>query len=75
MDYILISICLVVSDRLLFIVNANSSSQVIIMTILKQLSIVISIIMGKIIFKEKDIFKKLLWSIFIIMGVAIMIIF
>ena len=72
---ILISICLVISDRLLFIVNANSSSQVIIMTILKQLSIVISIIMGKFIFKEKDIFKKLLWSIFIIIGVAIMIIF
>ena len=72
---ILISICLALSDRLIFIVNANPSSKVIILVIIKQLSVVISIILGRLIFKEKDILKKLLYSILIILGVIIMIAF
>lgn len=69
----LIAICLVVSDRLLFIANSEPSSKVIVMTIIKQLSVVISIILGKIVFKEKDIIKKILYSLLIITGVIIMI--
>lgn len=72
---ILIAICLVISDRILFIVNVNPSSKVIMMTILKQLSIVISIILGKLFFKEKEIITKIFYSILIIIGVVIMIAF
>ena len=68
----LISVCLVLSDRLLFWANSMPSSKVIIMIVLKQLSVVISILLGKLIFKEKDIIKKLLYSILIIIGVVMM---
>ena len=44
------------------------------MTMIKRLSVIISIILGKILFKEKDIIKKLLYSILIILGIGIMII-
>ena len=70
---ILVAICLVLGDRLLFIANKITSSQVIVMTVLKQLSVIISIILGKIIFKEKNIIKKLLYSLLIIIGVIIII--
>lgn len=66
------AIALVVGDRFLFIANENVDSQVIIMTMLKQLSVVISIILGKIVFKEKNIIKKLLYSMLIIGGIGIM---
>ena len=71
----IIAVCLVVSDRLLFIANRNPSSIVIIMTMLKQLSVVISIVLGKLIFKEKHILKKLLYSVLIISGVVIIVAF
>lgn len=70
---ILVAIFLVLGDRLLFIANKIPSSQVIVMTVLKQLSVIISIILGKIIFKEKNIIKKLLYSLLIIIGVIIII--
>ena len=66
------AIALVVGDRFLFISNENVDSQVIIMTMLKQLSVIMSIILGKIIFKEKEITKKLLYSMLIIGGIGIM---
>lgn len=68
------AIALVVSDRFLFIANENVDSKVIIMTMIKRLSVIISIILGKILFKEKDIIKKLLYSILIILGIGIMLI-
>lgn len=71
---ILIALCLVIADRLLFMANKISSSQVIIMTIIKQLSIIISIILGKIIFKEKNIIKKLLYASLILFGIVITIV-
>ena len=66
------AIALVVGDRFLFIANENVDSQVIIMTMLKQLSVIMSIILGKIIFKEKEVTKKLLYSMLIIGGIGIM---
>ena len=71
---ILIAICLVIGDRFLFLANKINSSQVIIMTIIKQLSVIISIILGKIIFKEENIIKKLLYALLILFGIAITII-
>ena len=54
--------------------NADPSSKVIVMTMLKQLSVVISIILGKLIFKEKEVIKKLLYSILIIMGIVMILV-
>ena len=61
----------VVGDRFLFMANEDPSSKVIVMTMLKQLSVVISIILGRIIFKEKEVIKKLLYSILIIIGIIL----
>lgn len=63
------------SDRFLFVANENPSSKASIIVILKQLSVVISILLGKFIFKEKDTIKKLLYSFLIILGLIIMFIF
>lgn len=71
----IVSISTVVADRLLFIANENQSSQVIIMSLLKQLSVPTSIILGMIFLKEKDTVKKILYSILIISGVIIIVTF
>lgn len=72
---LIVGIMLAIGDRLLFIANQNPDSKVIVMTMLKQLSVVISIILGKLIFHEKNILKKLLYSILIISGVVLISIF
>ena len=59
-------------DRFLFKANEDLDSQVIVMTMLKQLSVIISILLGKIVFEEKVIIKKLLYSLLIIGGIGIM---
>ena len=66
------AVCLVVGDSFLFQANENANSEVIIMTMLKQLSVIISIILGKFMFKEKYILKKLLYSMLIILGIGLM---
>lgn len=71
---ILSSIFLVVGDRFLYLANAIPSSSVIIMTLIKQLSAIVTIILGKFIFKEKNIIKRLLCSILIIIGIIIILI-
>lgn len=71
---ILSSVFLVVGDRFLYLANEIPESSVIIMTLLKQLSTIITIILGKIIFKEKNIIKKLLLSLLIIIGIIIILI-
>jgi transporter family protein len=69
----LAAIFLIVGDRALFNANEVTSSKVIVMTMLKQLSVIFSIFLGKLFFNEKGITKKLLYSILIIIGVLIMI--
>lgn len=71
---ILSAIFLVLSDRAVFKANEIVDSKVIIMTMLKQLSAVVSILLGKIFFNEKDIIKKLMFSLLIILGIFIMIV-
>lgn len=66
------ALCLVIGDKALFLANSNIDSKVVVMTMIKQLSLIITIILGKILFKEKDIVKKLLYSILIIIGIGIM---
>ena len=69
----LAAIFLVLSDRFLFLAKENLDSSIIIITVLKQLSVIVTIILGKLLFKEKHIIIKLLYSLLIILGVIIMI--
>lgn len=63
------AISLVIADRLLFMANEIPESMVSVMTILKQFSTIEIIILGKIMFKEKKILRKLLCSTLIIIGI------
>ena len=69
-----LSFSLVLGDRLLFIANSDPASKVTIMTLLKQSSAVITIVLGKILYHEKHITKKLLCALIILLGIAIAII-
>ena len=71
---LLAAICLVVGDKFLFAANEISESKVAIMTIIKQVSTIEIIILGKFLFKEKNIMKKLACSTLIICGIIISII-
>ncbi|MBQ9863303.1 MAG: DMT family transporter, partial [Lachnospiraceae bacterium] len=53
-----ISILFVVADRCLFMANGYADSRVTVMTLLKQVCCIVTIIGGKIIFKEKDTLKR-----------------
>lgn len=66
-----LSVLFVVADRALFIANSSSASQVTVMTLIKQSSVIVTIIFGKYVFKEKNILFKLLCSLLIILGITI----
>lgn len=65
------SILFVAADRALFIANASDASQVTVMTLIKQSSVIVTIIFGKYVFKEKNILFRLLCSLLIILGITI----
>lgn len=68
------AICLIVSDRFLFRANEIPESKVSIMTLIKQIAAIEGIILGKIFFNEKNIIKKLLCSLLIIVGIVLTVI-
>ena len=69
-----LSLSLVVGDRVLFAANADPNSRVTIMTLIKQSSAVVTIILGKFLYKEQHIVKKLLCACVIIAGIMIAVI-
>ena len=62
---------LIAMDKALFIANGYPESQITIMTLIKQSSVVIAIIAGKFIFKEKNILHKAVCASIIICGIII----
>ncbi len=70
----ILSILLVIGDRLLFIANSDSASQVVTMTIIKQVDVVVTILLGRLIYKEKNIIRKLLCAFIIILGIVLSVI-
>ena len=66
-----ISFLLVLGDRLLFVANADPESKVTIMTLLKQSSAIVTIIAGKVIYKEKNILFKMFCAGIIIFGIVL----
>ena len=67
----LMSISLMVGDRLLFVANAAPESQVTLMTLIKQSAVIVSILTGWLIFKEKNILYKLMCAAIVITGIII----
>lgn len=69
-----LSFSLILGDRMLFIANADPESQVTVMTLIKQSSAVVTIILGKLIYKEKNIVRKLICAGVILLGIALAVI-
>lgn len=69
-----LSFSLILGDRMLFIANADPESQVTVMTLIKQSSAVVTVILGKLIYKEKNIIRKLICAGVILLGIALAII-
>lgn len=67
----LMSISLVLGDKLLFEANANPDSQVTLMTLIKQSSVIVTVLTGWLVFKEKNIIYKLICCAVIITGILI----
>jgi drug/metabolite transporter (DMT)-like permease len=64
----------VIGDKALFIACAQQDSAVITMTLIKQCSVLITIIGGRLVFKEKGVLHKLLCACVIIAGIAVAVI-
>lgn len=68
---ILMSIFLVISDRLYFSAVKIPESQISVIMPLRRVSIFISTIIGGIIFKEKNLLKKFMYASLLILGIAL----
>ncbi len=67
----LLSISLIVGDRLLFEANASPASQVTLMTVIKQSSVIVTVLTGWLIFKEKNILYKLMCTLIVLLGIFV----
>jgi multidrug transporter EmrE-like cation transporter len=62
------------ADRAMFIANMSENSQVITLTVLQQISVVVTILLGKLLYKEKHILYRLGCAALIITGIIISVI-
>lgn len=65
----IISALLIFGDKLLFIANSDPESRVTMMTLIKQCSVIVTIIAGKLIYKEKNIIYKTMCASVVIAGI------
>ena len=70
----LMSLLFIVADRALFIANESPNSTTVVMTVIKQSSILITVLLGKLIFKEQNIIKRLLCASLVALGIVISVI-
>lgn len=71
---IILSVLFIIADRALFIANKDPYSQITIMTLLKQSSVIVTILVGKLFFNEKNILIKLLCAAVVVAGITIAVI-
>lgn len=70
----LLSILFVIGDKALFIANRSPDSNVTVMTLLKQVCCIVTILAGRFLFKEKNIWYKLCCAAVIITGIVVAVI-
>ena len=70
----LLSILFVTADKCLFIANSDPGSTVVVMTLVKQSSVLVTIGMGWLIYKEKNIAWRIACAILVIGGIMLSII-
>ncbi|MBQ4110623.1 MAG: EamA family transporter [Clostridia bacterium] len=67
----IMSLSLIIGDKLLFEANANPASEVTVMTVIKQCSVVVTVLTGWLVFKEKHILYKLMCTAIVLSGIFI----
>ena len=67
----ILSILFVVADRCLFIANSDANSTVVVMTLVKQSSVLVTIGMGWLIYKEKNILWRIACAVLVIGGIML----
>lgn len=68
---VLMSVLFVVGDKALFVANSIPESSVSVMTVLKQSACFVTILGGRIVFKEKNILFRLFCAVIIVFGIFI----
>ena len=67
----LIAVLFIIADRCLFLANGDPASKVTVMTILKQICVIVTIVGGRIVFKEKNMGYKIFCALVVSAGVVI----
>lgn len=67
----ILSILFVAADKALFIANGMTDSRVTVMTLIKQSGCIVTILAGKLIFKEKNVGYKLFCAAVIVVGIVV----
>lgn len=70
----LLSLLFVTADKCLFIANSDPNSTVVVMTLVKQSSVLVTIGMGWLIYKEKNILWRIACAVLVIGGIMLSII-
>lgn len=70
----LLSLLFVIADRAMFIANTYENSTIVVMTLIKQSSVLVTILLGKLVFKEKNILKRALCACLVVAGIVISVI-
>lgn len=68
---LIMAVLFVLSDRALFVANGDSNSRVTVMTVLKQISGVVTILIGRFFYKEEKILQRALCAGLILTGIVI----
>ena len=71
---LILSVLFVIGDKALFIACSDPDSTVIAMTLIKQCSVLVTIIGGKIVFKEQRTLYRMLCALIIIAGIVVAVI-
>ena len=67
----ILSVLFILADRALFIANQEPDSKVTVMTLIKQSGCIVTILGGRLVFKEKNIVHKLICAAVIVAGIVI----
>ncbi len=67
----LLSLSLVAGDKLLFEANASPYSEVTLMTVIKQSSVIVTVLTGWLVFHEKHILYKMMCALIVLLGIFI----
>lgn len=65
----ILSILFIIADRALFIANGMEESRVTVMTLIKQSGAIVTIVSGRVVFKEKGTVHKMICALIIIAGI------